>query len=194
MYPIINRSFSFDIRGDSIDFIILISSIIIVFFALVSLVRSTHLRTEVNQTLRSHHIPKGKMVYSDLNVPAKPFFSSRYQITGKPDYIIKKNHLYIPIEVKSGSSPTPRHNHVLQLATYCQLLEDTYGEFVSHGFLVYNNVRYTIAYDPKLRYELQSVIFSMRKALERNMAPRNHKDPGKCRFCSMRSYCSEKLI
>jgi len=74
---------------------------------------------------KQYKIPKGKMTYSDLNVPAKPFFSKRHRITGKPDYVIIENNKYIPIELKSGSHLMPRKNHILQLATYCQLLEDT---------------------------------------------------------------------
>ncbi len=39
-------------------------------------------------------IQDGKITYSDLSKPGKPFFSKRYRIVGKPDYIVKKNKRY----------------------------------------------------------------------------------------------------
>ncbi len=143
---------------------------------------------------KQFRIPKGKVTYSDLNVPAKPFFSKRYRTTGKPDYVIIENDTYIPIELKSGSHHMPRKNHIMQLATYCQLLEDTYGVFVPYGRLVYNDSDFKIPFDPKLRFELESTITTMRSALHQGNVELNHNDFGKCRSCSMREYCIDKLI
>jgi hypothetical protein len=52
---------------------------------------------------KKYKIPEGKITYSDLNKPAKPYFSKRYRITGKPDYIIKRNKDFIPVEMKTSS-------------------------------------------------------------------------------------------
>ena len=121
-------------------------------------------------------------------------FSKRHKIAGKPDYIINKNNQFIPVELKSGSYINPRRNHVLQLATYCQLLEDTYKVFVPYGIIVYNNADFRIPFDPKLRFELESVINKIRVSLETGKVELNHNDPGKCRFCSMRNYCNSNLV
>ncbi|MFH1100436.1 MAG: CRISPR-associated protein Cas4 [Methanobacteriota archaeon] len=149
---------------------------------------------KVKQTKKTHHIPLGKITYTDLNIPAQPLFSKRYKLTGKPDYIVKKDNHYIPVERKSGSSSTPHRNHILQLAAYCQLLEDTYGGFVPYGILVYNNTQYPISFTPKLRFELESVITTMRTALQREIISLNHNDPWRCKACSMRTVCPNKLI
>jgi len=141
-----------------------------------------------------HNIQQGKITYSDLNKPAKPFFSKRLKITGKPDYIIRKNNSYIPVEVKTGKYNGLYKNHIFQLAAYCQLLEENYGGFVPYGILVYNNNhQYKIPFDPKMRYELENVVKKMRFTLKNNNFIRNHNDPGKCLNCSMRSYCEIKL-
>ncbi|MCK5458514.1 MAG: hypothetical protein KAI20_01375, partial [Thermoplasmatales archaeon] len=79
-------------------------------------------------------------------------------------------------------------------ATYCQLLEETYGGFVPYGRLVYNDSDFKIPFDPKLRFELESAITTMRNSLHYGEVELNHSDPGKCRACSMRKYCRDNLI
>jgi CRISPR-associated exonuclease Cas4 len=95
------------------------------------------------------------------------------------------------VEVKSGKGPHPHQSQVLQLAAYCQILEDTSGEFVPQGILVYNNVPYTIRFDPKLRFELESMMKNMRASLRSGVVNRNHHEPARCRHCSMKQYCTD---
>ncbi len=130
-----------------------------------------------------------------MNIPAKPLFSNYYKIVGKPDYIVKKNNQFIPVEVKTGVYNIPQKNHVLQLAAYCQLVEENYKNFVPFGVLVYNKSKqYKIPFDPKLRYELEYSIKNMRNILKTRSLSRNHNDQNRCKNCSMRSYCERKII
>lgn len=142
----------------------------------------------------NHNIQKGKITYTDLNRPAKIFFSKKYRIAGKPDYIIKKNDSYIPVELKTGRNNKPKKNHIFQLASYCHLLEENYGTFVPYGILVYNNQRsYEIKYNPRVRYELESTIKKMRQAIKTGSIVRNHNNILRCKNCSMKKYCKEKV-
>jgi len=154
-------------------------------------VYAIRIRSNIREEKKLFGIPDGKILYSDLNVPAVPFFSKRSHLTGKPDYIVRKENYYVPVEVKSGRGLNPNQSQVLQLAAYCQLLEDTSDAFVPEGILVYNNVPYTIAFDPKLRFELESVMKSMRTSLRNSVVKRNHQEPGRCRHCSMKRYCTD---
>ncbi len=130
-----------------------------------------------------------------MNIPAKPLFSNYYKIVGKPDYIVKKNNQFIPVEVKTGVYNIPQKNHVLQLAAYCHLVEENYKNFVPFGVLVYNKSKqYKIPFDPKLRYELEYSIKNMRNILKTRSLSRNHNDQNRCKNCSMRSYCERKII
>lgn len=143
---------------------------------------------------KKYNIPGGKITYSDLNKPAKPYFSKRYRITGKPDYIVMKNKHYIPVELKTGMHDKPQKNHIFQLAGYCHLLEENYGGFVPYGILVYNNsTRYKIPFDSKTRFELESTINNMRRLLKTGRIERNHNKYHKCKNCSMNSYCNVKI-
>lgn len=172
----------------------LLVSIIFLLCSVVFLFISKKIRSNVVSKKKKYRIPKGKITYSDLNVPAKPFFSNRYKITGKPDYIVFENDKYIPIEFKSGSYDMPKQNHILQLATYCQLLEDSYGDFVPYGRLVYSNSDFKIPFDPKLRFELELVISKMKKSIKYGNVELNHNNSGKCRKCSMKKHCTDNLI
>jgi CRISPR-associated exonuclease Cas4 len=175
-------------RGGFIEFIVFVYLFLI--GGIVLLVYAIKIHLMVQKEKKEAGIPDGLILYSDLNVPAEPLFSSRSRLTGKPDYILRRGNHYVPVEVKSGKGLDPRRSHVLQLAAYCQLLEETIGEFVPEGILVYNNVPYTIAFDPKLRFELASVMKTMRMSLRKGGVQRNHQDPGRCRHCSMKQYCT----
>jgi len=165
--------------------------ILLMIGAIVLFVYAIRIRFNIREEKKLFGIPDGKILYSDLNVPAVPFFSKRSRLTGKPDYIVQKENHCVPVEVKSGGGAHPNQSQVLQLAAYCQLLEDTSGVFVPEGILVYNNVPYTIAFDPKLRFELESVMKSMRTSLRNGVVKRNHQQPGRCRHCSMKRYCTD---
>lgn len=150
---------------------------------------------EINTLKMVHKIQQGKIAYSDLNKPAKPLFSKRYRIAGKPDYILKRNNYYVPVEVKTGRQREPQKNHIFQLAAYCLLLEENYGGFVPYGILVYGaSQQYKIPFDPKIRFELESTIKKMRNLLKTGEVMRNHNDPNKCENCSMGTYCDMKII
>ena len=168
--------------------IILLSSSAVILF-----ISALWIRWSVQKKKKSYGVPEGLILYSDLNVPATALFSKRYRLTGKPDYIVRNENQYIPVEVKTGKGSHPHQSQVLQLAVYCQILEDTFGEFVPEGILVYNNVPYTIRFDPKLRFELENVMRTMRISLRNGLVKRNHDDPARCRHCSMKQYCTNNL-
>ena len=150
---------------------------------------------DANISKKRHGIQNGKITYSDLNALAKPLFSKKYMLTGKPDYIVKRNKHYIPVEVKTGVYDEPQRSHVFQLATYCQLLEDNYGGFVPYGVLVYgDSQQYKIPFNPRIRFELDSTIKTMRYVMRTKNVVRNHDDARRCIGCSMRTYCEVKML
>jgi len=140
-------------------------------------------------------IPEGKITYTDLIKPEKPIYSKKYNITGKPDYIIEKNDEIIPIEFKTGKHNKPAKNHIFQLAAYCQLIEDNFNKFVPYGLLIYKgtNNQFKIFYNPKIRFELESIIKEMRQSIKKRNVKRNHNDPYKCIKCSMKEHCTYKI-
>jgi CRISPR-associated exonuclease Cas4 len=138
-------------------------------------------------------IPAGTLLYSDLNVPAEPLFSPRHKLAGKPDYILRQDGHLVPVELKHSHYPHPQPGHVLQLAAYCQILEDTSGEFVPYGIIVLGTEPTTIPFDPSLRYSLELTLQRMRLTLKTGRVALNHQDPHRCSHCSMRQYCDVSL-
>jgi CRISPR-associated exonuclease Cas4 len=140
-----------------------------------------------------HGIPSGTLLYSDLTTPAEPLFSRRLQLAGKPDYILRQDEHLVPVEVKTGHHTHPQPSHVLQLAAYCQLLEETSGEFVPYGILVLNQQPTQIPFDPGLRFSLEQTMDRMRGVLRTGRVSLNHADPHRCTRCSQRQNCTVSL-
>ena len=166
---------------------ILISAILILLSLLIK-IKAKKLKFD-------NKIQQGKIIYSDLNIPEKSYFSKRYRIAGKPDYIIKKNGQYIPVELKSGNHLNAKKNHIYQLLAYCQLIEDNYNCYTPYGVLVYidTSKQFKINFDPKRRFQLESIIKEMRKSITGDIIKRNHNEIQRCIKCSMRQYCNQKI-
>ena len=177
--------------GDFIE--LLFVGTLLIIGAVVLFVYAARMFFSVREEKKSFGIPDGRILYSDLNVPAEPLLSKRSRLIGKPDYIVRKENHCSPVDVKSGGGLHPHESQVLQLAVYCQILEDISGVFVPEGILVYNNVPYTIPFDPKLRFELESVMKTMRASLRNGVVQRNHQDLARCRYCSMKRYCTDSV-
>ncbi|RLF37249.1 MAG: CRISPR-associated protein Cas4 [Thermoplasmata archaeon] len=168
----------------------------VIFFTLsiMFILISKSMQRRVRKMKNNHGIVKGEIIYTDLNKPAKSFFSKKYRITGKPDYIVVKDEKCLPVELKTGGYTKPQWNHILQLAAYCQLLEENYGGFVPYGILVYNNqFQYKIPFNPRVRFELENTINEMRHLIKTGEIYVNHDDPGRCKNCSMREYCNVSI-
>jgi CRISPR-associated exonuclease Cas4 len=123
--------------------------------------------------------------------------SGKYNLAGRPDYMIKENDLRIPVEVKTGRRPkAPFFSHVLQIGAYCLLSEETFQRSPSHGQIRYGfeNEPHDVEWEPKLKTLVLEKIEEMNDILEgRTKAHRNHKRVGKCNNCSRRKGCPERL-
>jgi len=128
-------------------------------------------------------------------VPANPLFSKKYRLSGKPDYIVKRDKRYIPVELKTGSFTPPKKNHIYQLAAYCQLIEENYGVFVPYGVLVYSDgYQFNIPFNPRLRFELENTINEMRRIIKTGKVNLNTRNHNRCSSCSMKDYCNNKFL
>jgi CRISPR-associated exonuclease Cas4 len=101
----------------------------------------------------------------------------------------------VPIEVKSAHTPNdgPRRSHVLQLAAYCLLVEETYRQRPKYGIVKYADRMFAVDYTDTLRTELLDVIAAMRDDLARGAAERSHDDAARCVHCGYRHACPERL-
>jgi CRISPR-associated exonuclease Cas4 len=149
--------------------------------------------TDIVSRLRDEFRVKGKIEYIDMD-ESKVFKSDRYGLSGRPDYVIKLADNIIPVEEKRGRTPQgPLFSHVLQVAAYCLLIEDTMGKAPPYGLLKYPEREDEVEYNEDLKKVLVEKLEEMRTIARTGDAHRNHDRPGKCRNCSRKDVCPEKL-
>jgi CRISPR-associated exonuclease Cas4 len=140
----------------------------------------------------------GQIVYSDTGattLPAKPLYSPRYGLTGKPDYLVSTRQGLVPVEVKPGrTDPEPQESHLLQVLAYCLLIEDSEGRPPPYGLLRYRDDTFRVDYNAHTRAYILEVIEEIKEAHRQPEAHRNHDQPGRCRACSYRELCEESLV
>jgi CRISPR-associated exonuclease Cas4 len=143
-------------------------------------------------------LPKGQVIYSDTSRwqrAERPLFSRRHQLAGKPDYLVREGRAVIPIEVKSSRAPAfgPRQGHILQLAAYCLLVEETGGIRPTYGLIQYADRTFRVDNTPELVRTLLATLDAMRRDMARGQSHRSHNDPARCHRCSVRAACEERL-
>lgn len=152
---------------------------------------------QVTDKLRKlYSLGKASIEYSDdMSKDPKLLQSTKLGIRGRPDYILEEAGEMIPVEAKTGRVPRgPHFSHILQIAAYLALVEETYNKRPSHGFIRYGKDKeFRIEYDERLEQTLKEKINEMRKCIKKGDAHRNHHRPNKCRYCSRREGCPERL-
>lgn len=145
---------------------------------------------------RALGLPPGRIVSIDdqaLDRPDGPLLDRALGLTGAPDYLVSHRGMVIPVEVKSGRTPSePYESHVMQLAAYCALVESVYGVRPAHGVLCYPEWSFAIDYTRGLERRLKAVVAAIRAVGE--VAPRrSHRSPERCRACGYQRVCDQPL-
>jgi CRISPR-associated exonuclease Cas4 len=149
--------------------------------------------TRIVNALREEFRVKGKIEYIDMD-ESKVFKSELHGLSGRPDYVIRLAENIIPVEEKKGRTPQgPLFSHILQVAAYCLLIEDTMGKAPPYGLLKYPDREDEIEYNEDLKKVLVDKLDEMKAAVRSGDVHRNHDRPGKCIHCSRRDMCPEKL-
>lgn len=164
----------------------LIAACIALYFHIRASRRARTRRNEINVEGEIHYVGEDD---------SRLLKSDKYGLSGRPDYILEIEDEEIPVEVKTGRIPMgPLFSHILQVATYCLLMSEENGKRVPYGILRYEHIEHEIDYSDELEILLLSKLREMRKLMESGDVHRNHKRMGKCRNCSRRFICPEKLV
>lgn len=149
--------------------------------------------TSIVESLRKEFRVDGKIEYIDVD-DSKMFISKKHGLQGRPDYVIKVGEHLIPVEEKKGRTPHgPLYSHTVQVSAYCMLIEDTTGKAPPYGLLKYPEAEHQVEYNDDMRRTLLAKLEEMRKVKREGKAHRDHSRPGKCRSCSRRNVCPERL-
>lgn len=147
---------------------------------------------------RATGLPAGRVVYADTRGWGrleKPLFSSRLQLTGKPDYLVRADGGYVPVEVKSGRAPAQGAHaaHIFQLAAYCALVAEAYAVRPAYGLIKYADKTVAVDYTAGLERDLMAILDDLRADSEAEDVARSHESAARCRACGFREACDEHL-
>jgi len=146
---------------------------------------------------RASGLPGGRVIYTDTHAwgeVEKPLYDGALGLTGKPDYLVEQDGKFIPVEVKTGRTPeAPYDSHIFQVASYCYLVEKTFGKRPPYGIIHYPARVFAIDYTPELESALLDIIADMRIDERRASVPRSHEQEHRCRRCGFREVCDERL-
>ena len=162
----------------------------LLFFAFLFFWQSTRQRQAAG-------LPGGRIIYTDTRgwgKLEKPLFNAALGLTGKPDYLIQQNGQIIPVEVKSGRAPdAPYDSHIYQLASYCLLVEKTYGKRPPYGIIHYETRDFAVDYTRELENSLLDLLAEMKRDEAKKEVDRSHEQASRCKRCGFREVCDQKV-
>lgn len=144
-------------------------------------------------------LPEGKVLYSDTGREKRPsgtFVSVEHGLKGRPDYLVETTDGIIPVEIKSTTCPhsgRPYNSHMMQLACYCLLCEETMNAHVPFGLIRYCDREVRVPFTPELRVQLLSLLEEMRSACAMPIVHRSYSQARRCAKCGFKDICSEAL-
>lgn len=142
-------------------------------------------------------LPGGEIVYSDTSTwgpVEQPLYDPVWDLTGKPDYLIRQDGQVIPVEVKSGRTPpAPYDSHIFQLAAYCLLVERVMNTRPRYGLIKYPQRTFRVDYTPALERRLKDLLDEIRLCKRKRTVDRSHDSSQRCRSCGFGHTCDQKL-
>ena len=169
-----------------------------IYFALALIAAAVLFLWLANRQRSQAGLPAGRISYTDVGEwqpNHQALYDPKLGLAGKPDYLVYVNGVPVPVEVKSGRTPTaPYDSHIIQLAAYCYLVEVTTGKEPPYGLLRYPQETFEIDYTPELRAELLELVEAIRADSRRRTPPeRSHENARRCSGCGYRETCDQRL-
>ncbi len=140
--------------------VLLLGALVLIFIISYKMLRSTKVPKSVYASTVIYNDHKERLV--------RPLFSPRYGLVGKPDFILHTKDGLLPLEIKSAERPkAPYFSHVMQLISYCLLMEEERGVRPKYGFLQYHGGGpFSITYTENQRSFLINTIDDMKRHVD----------------------------
>lgn len=142
---------------------------------------------ERRRNLSKYNLKDGEKIFSPN------LFSSKLQLSGKPDLIIMKENSAFPIDYKFSTNAYLDMGWKMQITTYSKIVEAEWGVKSDVGFIYFVNqdsVR-SVDFNDELIEKLENTLRSMREIIEKEMFPEPPKNKNKCRDCRFRRWCGD---
>ncbi len=142
-------------------------------------------------------LPGCKVIYADTGAwgpVEKVLYDSKLDLSGRPDYLVRRGKEIIPVEVKAAHVyQSPYDSHIYQLAAYCYLVHSNYNVRPRYGILHYDNQTYRIEYSQELERSLIALIGEMRTKEHLRKINRSHQSVQRCQRCGYLNSCDQGL-
>ncbi len=140
----------------------------------------------------------GRVVLADMPgpFPGRTLYDPDLNLVGRPDYIIAlDDHVWVPLEVKSGQTPPQPHpGHIHQVVAYALLIRRVLGKQVPFALLHYPATTFRIEVTPQQEAAVLALLERMHTYRRGNHPPgRSHTSPARCARCGFRAYCAYRL-
>lgn len=121
---------------------------------------------------------RGKMIYADSSYEESDvLYGKQLPLKGKPDYLIRTKGVVIPVELKSGRTPTKLYdNHIAQVTAYCVLVEDNFGIVPPYGIIQYPEKKFVIEYTKENKNQIIQTLSKMADYLDGSVEFRPNKN------------------
>ena len=133
----------------------------------------------------------GSLLAIDAGAPVV-LRSSRYRLAGRPDALRRlPDGRVVPVELKSRATPRrgPPRSHLVQLAAYCLLVEETTGAPPPFGVLRYSDGgEFRVGWNRVARDEL----LALRAEIDCPYDGRATPSRSKCAGCAWREVCDAR--
>ena len=96
-------------------------------------------------------------------------------------------------QLGDGRRQAPYDTHIFQLASYCYLVEKSYGLRPPYGILHYEDRDFAIDYTADLEFSLMDLLAEMRRDEAREQIERSHQQARRCSGCGYRTGCDQSL-
>lgn len=133
-----------------------------------------------------------RVKFQDSDASGVVLYSDKYGICGKPDYVIKERGQLVPMELKPTANKV-YDSHLVQLFTYCLLVEENFGVKVNYGIIRNQRGNHQISFGDKERGYIQGIIKTVKKSYQSELN-RSHHNPTICKFCRFHKICDQALI
>jgi CRISPR-associated exonuclease Cas4 len=142
-------------------------------------------------------LPEGCVLYSDTGQRrelTELLYADDLSLVGKPDYLVESKEGLVPVEVKSGRTPSkPFDSHIYQLVAYCLLVQRNYRRRPPYGIIRYPQRSFAIEFTRDLEAQVLELLADMRSSLGLGEMHRSHDQVGRCKACGFGQLCDQRL-
>jgi len=145
-------------------------------------------------TISSNLTANSDFYLSEFVCDEPVLFSTKFEITGSPDRMVKINESFIPSIIKTGKMPENGvwHGDRLQLTAYSILVEEKYNSIIEKGFVEY--ARWGIVRPVVIKRHERRKVLQVRERLKKihdGFMPERPAD-APCQYCGFTGICDVK--